>query len=112
MNAKALSIWSLLASGAWVFLLVALVANVRIQDRSGAEAVYSHLYDTERRSFTSEQFAKISEAVDWSHEHYSDLENDERLIFYYSIALLGFCPYFLAMAVYFAHQNKRPNQSP
>ncbi len=111
MSPKSLSILSVVAAGACLSLLVALVRNVRIQDRSGAEAVYSRLYDTERGSFTDEQFAKISEAVAWSHEHYSDLENDERLILYYSIGLFAICPYFIATAIYFAPKNRRSNQS-
>ncbi|HEY0944736.1 MAG TPA: hypothetical protein VGD81_05695 [Opitutaceae bacterium] len=91
-------------------LIGALAFHVRVQDMSGAEAVYEYLVRNEPSSFTEDQMKKVSAGVRWSHERYSDIQNDERLLLWYSAGLLAMTAYFLAMVRYF--RKEEPNQPP
>ena len=112
MNSSALSRLCLAGGIGCLVFLGALVSNIRIQGMSGAEAVYEYLHQQESGSFTPEQFEKISAAVRWSHDHYSDLENDERLVLYSSMAFTAFSALFFTLSTHLRHQKEESNQQP
>jgi hypothetical protein len=109
MRSQNLSLASFAMAIVCLALVGALLLGVRIQEMSGAEAVYEYLVRHERQSFSEAQMKKVSAGVRWSHERYSDIQNSERLLLWYSAGLVAMSAYFLSMSVYF--RRKEPNQT-
>lgn len=91
-------------------LVGALVFHTRVQDMSGAEAVYEYLARYESSGFSEAQMKKVSAGVRWSHENYSDLQNDERLLLGYSAGLIAMSAYFFGVGRHFRKKEPRPSR--
>lgn len=105
MTLRSLMFASWALAGLCVLLIAALVLNFRIQGMSGAEAVYEHVARNHSPDFSKAQLDKISEGVRWSHANYSDIQNLERLLLWYSGGLLVMAAFFVALGVQLRKKN-------